>query len=127
MKSRDNQQLLGRDYSNGLSSNCEPLTMIEDTIGDVSTKKYIAPCGLIADSIFNGVLNFFDLVIFSDFHKLPLLCFADSFKLYYRGEDNSTNIEIGLLGKDISWTMDKLVKFGIPSNESKYCILVIAI
>ena len=51
VKSRDDDQLRGEHISgNNLNSDCEPYKTYNDT-SDVG----IAPCGAIANSIFNGV------------------------------------------------------------------------
>ena len=55
VKSRDDRQLLGR-LDSAPSSDCEPFA----TAMDNGTLKPIAPCGAIANSLFNGkmILSF---------------------------------------------------------------------
>lgn len=50
MKSRDDSQLLG-DLSKPPSTDCRPYDKTDDGVP-------IAPCGAIANSLFNGMLSF---------------------------------------------------------------------
>ncbi|XP_059842616.1 cell cycle control protein 50A-like isoform X2 [Hypanus sabinus] len=86
VKSRDDSQLNGDKSSlTEPSKECEPYRM--------SGKLPIAPCGAIANSLFN-----------------------DTLKLYY--VDNGTELEIPLIKKGIAWWTDKNVKFRNPSGAS---------
>ncbi|CAL1287532.1 unnamed protein product [Larinioides sclopetarius] len=86
VKSRDDAQLLG-DINKQPSSDCAPY---DKTDKDVP----IAPCGAIANSLFN-----------------------DEIKLYYikSGESEASN-PIPLLKKGIAWPTDKQVKFKNPTG-----------
>ncbi|KAH8397896.1 hypothetical protein KR222_005788 [Zaprionus bogoriensis] len=79
VKSRDDEQLLGR-LSQTPSSDCAPFAYTDDG-------KPIAPCGAIANSLFNDTLTL---------------------------SQGSTNIS--LLNTGIAWPSDKRVKFRNPSN-----------
>ncbi|XP_039904809.1 cell cycle control protein 50A-like [Simochromis diagramma] len=87
VKSRDDRQLNG-DLSalTDPSKECEPYRKS----GDVS----IAPCGAIANSLFN-----------------------DTLVLYYVDSNNS-KIEVPLVKKGIAWWTDKHVKFRNPAGNS---------
>lgn len=83
VKSRDDSQLLGR-LDPTPSSDCNPFGIgIEN-----GTEKPIAPCGAIANSMFNDTLN-----------------------LRHKGERNSS---IVLLKTGIAWPSDKNIKFRNP-------------
>ena len=88
VRSRDNSQLEGK-VEDILSKDCEPF----DKVGD----RQIAPCGAIANSLFN-----------------------DTFKLYLKNGDNEE--AINLVETDISWPSDKEFKYKNPPFEaqSKY-------
>lgn len=58
VKSRDDKQLLGRTVSS-LTSECEPYRTIDVTVGGKTLRKNIAPCGAIANSLFNGASSVF--------------------------------------------------------------------
>ncbi|XP_077500476.1 cell cycle control protein 50A isoform X2 [Amblyomma americanum] len=87
VKSRDDTQLLGRPLQTNLD--CEPFAR------DPKTGLAIAPCGAIANSIFNDTLN-----------------------LKYRHKQDQTNIEdssdVHLLFDKIAWPTDRRVKFKNP-------------
>ncbi|XP_072907852.1 cell cycle control protein 50A-like isoform X1 [Hemitrygon akajei] len=86
VKSRDDSQLNGDKSSlTDPSKECEPYR--------TSGGSPIAPCGAIANSLFN-----------------------DTLKLYY--VDNGTKMEIPLIKKGIAWWTDKNVKFRNPSGAS---------
>nr|XP_013807789.1 PREDICTED: cell cycle control protein 50A [Apteryx mantelli mantelli] len=86
VKSRDDSQLNG-DNSSLLnpSKECEPYRTNED--------KPIAPCGAIANSMFNDTLELYRI-------------------------DNDTRIPITLIKKGIAWWTDKNVKFRNPSGDT---------
>ncbi|KAF1676894.1 Cell cycle control protein 50A, partial [Pygoscelis papua] len=85
VKSRDDSQLNG-DNSSLLnpSKECEPYRTNED--------KPIAPCGAIANSMFNDTLELYRI-------------------------DNGTEISITLIKKGIAWWTDKNVKFRNPTGD----------
>ncbi|XP_078086217.1 cell cycle control protein 50A-like [Mustelus asterias] len=84
VKSRDDSQLNGDKSSlKDPSKECEPYRM--------SDGRPIAPCGAIANSLFN-----------------------DTLVLYYM--DNGTRSEISLIKNGIAWWTDKNVKFRNPSG-----------
>lgn len=90
VKSRDDNQLLGNSYTS-LNSECKPYD--EQVVNGV--KKFIAPCGAIANSLFN-----------------------DSFEINYTGAaGQSPSIQINLLRTGIAWNTDKDVKFKNPSDN----------
>uniref|UniRef100_A0A3Q0QUS6 Cell cycle control protein n=1 Tax=Amphilophus citrinellus TaxID=61819 RepID=A0A3Q0QUS6_AMPCI len=87
VKSRDDRQLNGDPSSlRNPSKECEPYR----TSGDLP----IAPCGAIANSLFN-----------------------DSLVLYYIDSNNSQS-EVPLVKKGIAWWTDKHVKFKNPGGNS---------
>ncbi|KAL8572781.1 hypothetical protein ACOMHN_030363 [Nucella lapillus] len=93
VRSRDDNQLHGDVMSPGdLNKDCDPY---RTTSNNSQTFGY-APCGAIANSLFN-----------------------DSFTIEYIGQSNVT---VGLLSTGIAWVSDKNVKFGNPSDwqKSKY-------
>jgi hypothetical protein len=95
VKSRDDYQLLGSDvpYSS-LSVDCEPYRGIKNSSVSGDGIAY-APCGAIANSIFN-----------------------DSFQLFY-DKDRSTRLPVGLTNTNIAWTTDKVSKFKNPKGFDK--------
>lgn len=91
VKSRDDNQLLGKSYTT-LNSECRPYDLAKDEDGK---EKFIAPCGAIANSLFN-----------------------DSFQFNYTGaEDQSPSRKINLLRTGIAWNTDKNVKFNNPKDN----------
>ena len=86
VKSRDDNQLLGRDVST-LSSECTPYAFDGGNI---------APCGAIANSLFNDTFTF----------------------KYYGASTASPATNVGVLDTGIAWTTDKNVKFRNPSSWS---------
>jgi hypothetical protein len=91
VKSRDDNQLLGvpKTYSS-LSSDCEPFRGIANSSLPGGGIPY-APCGAIANSLFN-----------------------DSLSIEYM--NGSTSYPINLLRTDIAWTTDKRSKYGNPKG-----------
>ncbi|XP_072186915.1 cell cycle control protein 50A [Excalfactoria chinensis] len=87
VKSRDDSQLNG-DNSSLLnpSKECEPYRTNED--------KPIAPCGAIANSMFNDTLELYHI-------------------------ENDTRTPIPLIKKGIAWWTDKNVKFRNPTGDGK--------
>lgn len=90
VKSRDDVQLLGK-LSNNPSSDCAPYAVDVDKNGN---KKTIAPCGAIANSMFN-----------------------DEFELFYYA--NSGNVSVPLHRTGIAWPSDKDIKFRNPPGDLK--------
>lgn len=86
VRSRDDLQLNGQ-LSEKVSSDCDPFAKVNGTT--------IAPCGAIANSLFN-----------------------DSFKLTYLKTANQ-QINVDLSNKDIAWKSDRDVKFQNPSGNLK--------
>ncbi|KAK2850308.1 hypothetical protein Q7C36_009091 [Tachysurus vachellii] len=88
MDSRDDAQLVGRKNSlKAPSSYCEPFAYDSNGVP-------IAPCGAVANSMFN-----------------------DSFTLRYRPSEGP-EIDVPLIRKGISWYTDKNVKFHNPKTNS---------
>ncbi|XP_008298234.1 cell cycle control protein 50C-like [Stegastes partitus] len=88
MDSRDDAQMVGRKKSlKTPSSYCQPFANDPDG-------RPIAPCGAVANSIFN-----------------------DSFTLTYHGSSGST-IPVPLLRKGITWYTDKNIKYRNPTTEN---------
>lgn len=86
VKSRDDSQLNGDSESlKNPSKECEPYARVEKTP--------IAPCGAIANSMFNDTLDLF----------------------YF--DPNGTKIQIPLMKKGIAWWTDKHVKFRNPGGN----------
>ncbi|XP_041972284.1 apyrase-like [Aricia agestis] len=86
VKSRDDNQLLGR-LSLTPSSDCEPFAYAEED----GKLKPVAPCGAIANSLFNDTLT-----VFSQDYK---------------------NTEVPVLRTGIAWTSDKDIKFRNPPGD----------
>ncbi|XP_022782937.1 cell cycle control protein 50A-like isoform X2 [Stylophora pistillata] len=86
VRSRDDLQLNGQ-LSEKVSSDCDPFAKVNGTT--------IAPCGAIANRLFN-----------------------DSFKLTYLKTANQ-QINVDLSNKDIAWKSDRDVKFQNPSGNLK--------
>lgn len=85
MKSRDDNQLLGRAVTS-VNSECSPF--------DKSGGSIYAPCGAIANSLFN-----------------------DSFTVSYTGSaGQSTPVNVTTIATGIAWSSDKNVKFANPSS-----------
>ncbi|XP_058478158.1 transmembrane protein 30C [Solea solea] len=88
MDSRDDGQMVGRKYNlKNPSSYCKPFERDQSGLP-------IAPCGAVANSIFN-----------------------DSFTLMYHGP-SSTPVKVPLLRRGITWYTDKNVKFRNPKMNS---------
>lgn len=83
VKSRDDEQLLGR-LSSRPSTDCIPFAYVEENGGDIP----IAPCGAIANSLFNDTLT-----------------------LKFNGKD------VPLLNTGIAWPSDKNIKFKNPPGN----------
>lgn len=96
VRSRDDNQLHGDSIApDSLQDDCAPYK--KRNINS-SVEYGIAPCGAIANSLFN-----------------------DTFRLYFVGDNSgSTNESVGLLDTGIAWMSDKSVKFGNPSSWSGY-------
>lgn len=88
VKSRDDFQLLGQ-LSKTVSSDCRPFDYVVDESG---VKKPIAPCGAIANSLFNDTLT------------LQLSA-------------NGTSFTIPVIRKGIAWPSDKNTKFQNPPGN----------
>lgn len=96
VKSRDDKQLLG--FKSALSKDCEPFKMRDVKEGGSAAKTMpIAPCGAIANSLFNDT-------------------FTISFYDEKRGGKFSV---IKLLDTGIAWATDKSKKFRNPKPEKK--------
>ncbi|XP_038160855.1 cell cycle control protein 50A-like isoform X1 [Cyprinodon tularosa] len=86
VKSRDDSQLNGNEESlRSPSKECEPYAMHDN--------KPIAPCGAIANSMFN-----------------------DTLELFYN-DPNGTKVQVPLTATEIAWWTDKHVKFRNPGGE----------
>ncbi|KAG0692481.1 Cell cycle control protein 50A [Chionoecetes opilio] len=81
VKSRDDNQLLGKEVTS-VSNDCNPFGSYEG--------KIYAPCGAIANSMYN-----------------------DSLKLFPMGKDN----ELKLIKTDIAWPSDRTMKFNNPPGK----------
>lgn len=87
VKSRDDNQLLGRAVSS-VNSECSPFDKPPGSSGI-----FYAPCGAIANSLFN-----------------------DSFLVTFRGSQSATAGNVSVIATGIAWTSDKQVKFRNPAN-----------
>ncbi|ESN93664.1 hypothetical protein HELRODRAFT_88502, partial [Helobdella robusta] len=92
VKSRDDDQLLGKDKTGMSISECEPFYK------DSNTGLYYAPCGAIANSLFN-----------------------DTFSLSYQLNDpnitnSDMNIAVNLIKRNIAWLTDRNSKFHNPQD-----------
>ncbi|XP_014678800.1 PREDICTED: cell cycle control protein 50A-like, partial [Priapulus caudatus] len=88
VKSRDDNQLLGKDVTK-VSKDCAPFDTTEP---DGQGTPY-APCGAIANSMF-----------------------SDSFDLFFENEENHTNVKVDNTG--IAWPTDKNAKFDNPEPKN---------
>lgn len=88
VKSRDDDQLLGK-LGEGPSSDCDPFSKEDDG-------RLIAPCGAIANSLFN-----------------------DSMELYWNDHPNPLESKVPLLNTGIAWPSDKSTKFHNPEGDLK--------
>ncbi|MGH0133824.1 UNVERIFIED_CONTAM: hypothetical protein FKN15_008540 [Acipenser sinensis] len=139
MVSRDNAQLVGRQYNlKNPSITCIPFDKYKNGTP-------IAPCGAIANSIFNDTLQLFyhpdkntetpvpllktDISWFTDRtvkfqNPSPIApcgaiansIFNDTLQLFYH-PDKNTETPVPLLKTDISWFTDRTVKFQNPSPK----------
>uniref|UniRef100_A0A4W6ES61 Cell cycle control protein n=1 Tax=Lates calcarifer TaxID=8187 RepID=A0A4W6ES61_LATCA len=114
VKSRDDSQLNG-DLESLMkpSKECEPYAYHEN--------KPIAPCGAIANSMFNGEpVSCCAHQTHSSFH-LYLICLftslADTLELFYN-DPNGTKIQIPMTATGIAWWTDKHVKFRNPTDNA---------
>ncbi|XP_039249866.1 cell cycle control protein 50A-like [Styela clava] len=87
VKSRDDAQLNGQSVENSLSNDCSPYRNVNNT----SSSPPIAPCGAIANSLFNDTFNF-------------------------TLEGVTTPVGINLTG--IAWPTDKGQKFNNPGDPN---------
>ncbi|XP_038058971.1 cell cycle control protein 50A-like isoform X2 [Patiria miniata] len=94
VNSRDDLQLLGEAASQtGVSTDCKPYERKDVENDDNSTSAIpIAPCGAIANSIFNDTFNITFL------------------------EDGNMDEPVQLDGSGIAWNSDKTTKFGNPPS-----------
>lgn len=92
VKSRDDVQLLGNPKST--SSDCEPFAMDKDPL-DNNKLKPIAPCGAIANSLFN-----------------------DTFKLILRDFENKLERNVIMSKQGIAWSSDKRIRFQNPPQSN---------
>lgn len=88
VKSRDDKQLRGEDvdYSGLTRGDCAPF------VGNSTSELQYAPCGAIANSMFNDTLTVAYL-------------------------DNGMEIGVGVLNRNIAWSTDKDVKFRNPPES----------
>lgn len=84
VKSRDDDQLLGRLSSAG--GDCAPFDIVDG--------KKIAPCGAIANSLFN-----------------------DTLEIYWDDHPGKDHPKVPLLNYGIAWPSDKLIKFRNPEGN----------
>jgi hypothetical protein len=84
--SRDDNQLSGDPRS--VSSDCDPFDRDGDGVP-------YAPCGMIANSLFN-----------------------DSFKLFYKDKSTGEEEEVNLTRTDIAWSSDRDTKFSNPGHAT---------
>ncbi|XP_022131016.1 cell cycle control protein 50A [Pieris rapae] len=89
VKSRDDSQLLGH-LALTPSSDCDPFSYAEEE----GKMKPIAPCGAIANSLFN-----------------------DSLRVY--SQEINKMVEVPVLNTGIAWTSDKDIKFRNPPGDLK--------
>lgn len=87
VKSRDDDQLLGKLFEP--SSDCEPFSYDKDG-------RPIAPCGAIANSLFN-----------------------DTLELYWNDHPIESESKVPLLNTGIAWPSDKEIKFRNPEGDLK--------
>ncbi|KAK0168106.1 hypothetical protein PV327_001939 [Microctonus hyperodae] len=93
VKSRDDNQLLGR-LTEDVSSDCDPFAYLE-----ISEKKQtIAPCGAIANSLFNDELSLY---------------------AWIREPNKEGPKEVPLIKTGIAWPSDKNIKFRNPDGDLK--------
>lgn len=93
VKSRDDKQLLG--FKNPLSKDCDPFKVrdVKQSSGQVKTLP-IAPCGAIANSLFN-----------------------DSFEISIFDEKRRKFSPVKLVDTGIAWATDKSAKFRNPAGD----------
>lgn len=109
VKSRDDSQLLGRKGT--LTTDCEPYDYVTN---ETSHQKIpIAPCGAIANSLFNGKQTLELLDKFAQHVSLEMLDFIDTFKLYHQESKKF----VGLVPTGIAWPTDKSSKFNNPPGD----------
>lgn len=88
VKSRNDDQLRGVKQTKA-SSDCDPFYTLENG----TARYHYAPCGAIANSMFN-----------------------DTLKLNFVSQSGS--VSVGLLKDDISWTTDRTIKFKNPEGKT---------
>ncbi|XP_064634380.1 cell cycle control protein 50A-like [Lineus longissimus] len=93
VKSRDDNQLLGSSVTaSSLNSDCEPFK----TANKSGTFVPIAPCGAIANSLFNDTLEL----------------------AKYKEGSTTDTVNVALNKTDIAWTTDRTVKFKNPPKKA---------
>lgn len=100
-------------HSQKPSKECEPYAYHEN--------KPIAPCGAIANSMFNGesfsccvdILNFIEELLLIN----HLYFLTDTLELFYN-DPNGTKVPIPLTSTGIAWWTDKHVKFRNPGSNN---------
>ncbi|XP_072035100.1 cell cycle control protein 50A-like [Amphiura filiformis] len=96
VNSRDDLQFLGRSPTSSPSSDCAPYRYNEYMDSNNDTKRQsVAPCGAIANSIFN-----------------------DSFTIIFNGEDSLMNTEVPMNNTGLAWRTDIEGKFNNPPGDS---------
>jgi len=108
VRSRNDDQLRGLNVSAYSSlADCEPYRSVN---GSEDPNYFYLPCGLIAQSVFNGTASEFPLPSSPPTCPLPL---SDAFVLY---QDNNTGVlqQVSLKKEGIAWPSDKETKFANP-------------
>lgn len=93
VKSRDDKQLLG--FKNSLSKDCDPFKLRDIKQGQQTKTMPIAPCGAIANSLFN-----------------------DTFEISFFDVNRNKFSPIKLLNTGIAWATDKSAKFRNPKPDT---------
>lgn len=83
----------------------------------MSDKKFIAPCGAIANSLFNGKINMFSFQCTSMNSCQIFFVFVDTLELFYL-QSNGSRTAIPLVKTGIAWWTDKHVKFRNPGGNN---------
>jgi len=119
VKSVDYSQLSGLKTraNDELSSGCEP---VRYKIVNEKKIKY-APCGLIANSLFNGIHS--SLLITWKALKLieifPFFC-TDTFNFFFIEQSTKESVKLNMSKENLAWNTDRNFKYSDPLDKSLY-------
>lgn len=118
VKSVDYSQLSGlkTKANDELSGGCEPVRY--QTVNGKKIK--YAPCGLIANSLFNGL--HLSLLYLKAFHNFSSSFFflTDTFNLFFIEKSTNESVKLNMSKENLAWDTDRNFKFSEPIDKSLF-------